>query len=104
MIIQKHFIRCGAFLEEHVPCVSGSVIKRTHANFFAPRELANYHVDDEGDDAWTFMFYANNNWEINQGGETKFITNLKEEFNKTRQGSISAYYCHTPNSRTYDYF
>ena len=76
----KTFHTLWAFLEEHVPCVSGSVVKRTHANLFAPRELANYHVDDEGDDAWTFMFYANNNWEINQGGETKFITNFKQEF------------------------
>ena len=23
------------------------------------------------------MFYANNNWDINEGGETKFITNLQ---------------------------
>ena len=25
------------------------------------------------------MFYANNNWDINDGGETKFITNLQNK-------------------------
>jgi len=75
----KTFNSLWTFLEEHVPHVHGSVLKRSHANIFAPRELANYHIDDEGDNAWTFMFYANNSWDINQGGETKFITNLKHE-------------------------
>lgn len=77
----KTFTALWEFLEEHVPHVHGAVMKRSHANIFAPRELANYHIDDQSDDAWTFMFYANNNWDINQGGETKFITNLKHEAN-----------------------
>jgi len=75
----KTFNSLWTFLEEHVPHVHKAVLKRSHANIFAPREFANYHIDDEGDDAWTFMFYANNSWDINQGGETKFITNLKHE-------------------------
>ena len=28
------------------------------------------------------MFYANETWDTNDGGETKFITNLKEEGKK----------------------
>ena len=79
----KTFNSLWQFLEEYVPVVHKSVLKRSHANIFAPRELANYHVDDESDNAWTFMFYANNSWDINQGGETKFITNLRHEYNTT---------------------
>ena len=43
------------------------------------RESLFIHVDDENEEAWTFMFYANNNWDINEGGETKFITNLQNQ-------------------------
>jgi hypothetical protein len=65
----KTFNSLWQFLEEYVPVVHKSVL--------------NYHVDDESDNAWTFMFYANNSWDINQGGETKFITNLRHEYNTT---------------------
>lgn len=75
----KTFHALWNFCEEHVPQVHGCILKRSHANIFAPRESAYYHVDDESDEAWTFMFYANNSWDINDGGETKFIANLKND-------------------------
>ena len=75
----KTFHALWEFIEQWVPELHGCILKRSHANIFAPRESAYYHVDDENDDAWTFMFYANNNWDINDGGETKFITNLNNQ-------------------------
>ena len=75
----KIFHTLWEFVEKHCPEVHGYILKRSHANIFAPREPAFYHVDDEREDAYTFMFYANETWDINDGGETKFITNLKEE-------------------------
>lgn len=75
----KVFHALWDFCETHIPELHGCILKRSHANIFAPREFAFYHVDDENDDAWTFMFYANNSWDINDGGETKFIINKKEE-------------------------
>jgi len=77
----KIFHALWEFCEKYVPEVHGCILKRSHANIFAPREQAYYHVDDENDDAWTFMFYANNNWDINDGGETKFIINKQEKGN-----------------------
>ena len=75
----KTFHALWNFIETYVAELHGMVLKRSHANIFAPRESAFYHVDDENEEAWTFMFYANNNWDINEGGETKFITNLQNQ-------------------------
>tara|TARA_B100001287_G_scaffold80194_1_gene66801 strand:+ start:500 stop:1681 length:1182 start_codon:yes stop_codon:yes gene_type:complete len=89
----KTFHALWEFCEKYVPQVNGCILKRSHANIFAPREPAYYHVDDESDEAWTFMFYANNNWDINDGGETKFITNLqnkKENYEGTEYPEIIA--------------
>tara|TARA_X000001036_G_scaffold197543_1_gene186014 strand:- start:358 stop:1539 length:1182 start_codon:yes stop_codon:yes gene_type:complete len=89
----KTFHALWNFCEKHLPQTHGCILKRSHANIFAPREPAYYHVDDESDEAWTFMFYANNNWDINDGGETKFITNLqnkKENYEGTEYPEIIA--------------
>ncbi len=77
----KTFHALWKVCEEYLPQTHGCILKRSAANIFAPKETAHYHVDDESDEAWTFMFYANNNWDINDGGETKFITNLRQGAN-----------------------
>lgn len=49
---------------------------RCYINLFFPQENPYYHTDgDDGD--ITFLYYPNKfaNWEINDGGETKFLIN-----------------------------
>lgn len=43
---------------------------RSYVNFFAPNEKAYYHTDDVDH---TFLLYLNSKWDVNEGGETKFL-------------------------------
>ena len=45
------------------------------------------------------MFYANETWDINDGGETKFITNLKEEGKLEGDKDYPLIYAIPPHSR-----
>ena len=47
-------------------------ILRSYVNLFLPREQPNYHTD--GDVGTTLLYYANLYYDINEGGETKFVT------------------------------
>ena len=46
---------------------------RMYINCFAPSENPYFHTD--GDDGVTFLYYANDQWELNDGGETQVIVN-----------------------------
>ena len=52
--------------------LKNKTITRSYVNLFAPRELLNYHTD--GDEGTTLLYYANLDYDINEGGETKFIS------------------------------
>ena len=46
---------------------------RMYVNCFAPCENPYFHMD--GDKGITFLYYANNSWDLNDGGETQIIVN-----------------------------
>ena len=46
---------------------------RMYINCFAPGEIPYFHND--GDDGVTFLYYPQENWKPNDGGETQFIIN-----------------------------
>lgn len=43
---------------------------RMYINCFAPNELPYFHIDGKG---YTFLYYANENWNMQEGGETQFF-------------------------------
>ena len=49
-------------------------IYRMYINLFLPNEKPYYHIDGTGNDK-TLLFYPNPNFNLDQGGETKFIVN-----------------------------
>lgn len=49
--------------------------KRTYVNYFGPGEDGGYHKDGDGR---TVLFYFNDAWDINDGGETKFSLDAKD--------------------------
>lgn len=49
-------------------------ITRFHANIFAPREYCKYHIDRSEQGYKTLLYYPNTFFDINEGGETKFIS------------------------------
>lgn len=52
--------------------LQNKTIYRAYVNLFAPGEYANYHTD--GDEGTTLLYYANLEYDINEGGETKFLS------------------------------
>jgi Rps23 Pro-64 3,4-dihydroxylase Tpa1-like proline 4-hydroxylase len=56
--------------------VQGMSIFRMYVNCFAPSEWSFYHTDTD-DYSITFLYYLNNSWDINEGGETHFYINDK---------------------------
>lgn len=49
-------------------------INRAYVNIFAPSENANYHVDSDQDNYKTILYYPHLDFNINEGGETKFVS------------------------------
>ena len=45
---------------------------RMYINCFSPSENPYYHTDGE-EDHLTFLYYPNNEWQLNDGGETQFF-------------------------------
>jgi hypothetical protein len=48
-------------------------IYRMYVNCFAPTEKPYFHTD--GDKGITFLYYANSDWQLDDGGETQIIIN-----------------------------
>jgi hypothetical protein len=45
-----------------------------YVNSFAPTEIPYFHVDiDDYNEGQTFLYYANQEWNMNDGGETQFL-------------------------------
>jgi len=60
------------FLPRCEPLKDRTII-RAYVNLFAPRENANFHID--GEKGMTLLYYANLDFDFNEGGETKFLSN-----------------------------
>ena len=55
---------------EKIDCLQDLKLQRSYVNLFSPGQNAYYHQDDS---KYTLMYYPNLEWQINDGGETKFI-------------------------------
>ena len=51
--------------------VNGLTLNRMYVNCFAPGENPYWHID--GSDGITFIYYSNDEWNIDFGGETQFL-------------------------------
>jgi len=56
---------------DRFPDVEKLKLYRMYVNCFAPREIPYFHTD--GDDGYTFLYYVNESWQPNDGGETQFL-------------------------------
>ena len=61
------------FLEEKIRPLApeGIPLYRMYINCFAPGEIPYFHTD--GDDGITFLYYPQDTWDIDMGGETQFV-------------------------------
>ncbi len=53
-------------------CLIDHKVTRSYINLFLPGENPYYHVDGSNKET-TFLYYSNLEWNLNQGGETKFV-------------------------------
>ena len=56
--------------------VSNHKLYRMYINCFAPSENPYFHIDcsdEKDDDEVTFLYYPNETWDLNDGGETQFF-------------------------------
>jgi hypothetical protein len=56
-------------LMDKCPFLSKMKLYRTYVNCFSPNENPYFHTDGEG---ITFLYYVNDQWDIQDGGETQF--------------------------------
>ena len=54
-----------------VPFIKGMELYRMYVNCFAPSENPYFHTD--GEDGYTFLYYPQKDWKLDDGGETQFI-------------------------------
>lgn len=59
------------------PFLEKLALDSVYINCFAPGEKPYFHIDTpEGiSQSYTCLYYANQNWDLNQGGETQFYMN-----------------------------
>ena len=50
--------------------IESKKLHRMYINCFASSENPYFHTDGEG---YTFLYYANDTWDVNDGGETQFF-------------------------------
>ena len=58
-------------IEKKFPEYKPKDMTRFYINCFAPSERSNFHID--GAVGTTFLYYPNDNWNLDEGGETQFI-------------------------------
>ena len=54
-----------------VPDLKKLNLYRMYINCFAPSENPYFHTD--GEDGYTFLYYPQKDWKLDDGGETQFI-------------------------------
>ena len=60
------------FLDKHFK--DRFIATRSYCNLFAPNEYSYFHHDESD---YTLMYYATWEWDVDHGGETKFIINTR---------------------------
>lgn len=58
-------------IETSIPAISQMKLYRMYVNCFAPSENPYFHTD--GETGYTFLYYPQENWKIDDGGETQFL-------------------------------
>ena len=53
-------------------CFKNLKLMRAYVNLFAPREYCFFHSDEDANK--TLIYYPNLDWDLNEGGETKFVS------------------------------
>jgi hypothetical protein len=64
------------FVKKTQQFVSGHILDRMYINCFSPSENPYFHIDccDENvDNEITFLYYPNETWDLDDGGETQFF-------------------------------
>jgi len=57
-------------IQEKIIKIKSLEMYRMYINCFAPSENPYFHIDGKG---YTLLYYANDNWDVNDGGETQFF-------------------------------
>lgn len=61
-------------MREFSSSVENMRLGEMYVNSFAPTEIPYFHFDiDEHNEGRTFLYYANREWHMNDGGETQFL-------------------------------
>lgn len=58
-------------VSDRFPELAKYKLYRMYINCFAPREVPYFHIDAE--EGYTLLYYTNENWQLNDGGETQFL-------------------------------
>ena len=73
---KKFFYLFSTSIEKKFPKYISKDMTRLYINCFAPSERSHFHTDGpslEDKDGTTFLYYPNNDWNLDEGGETQFI-------------------------------
>lgn len=67
----------GRECEHQFPEIGSYTMTEMYINCFAPLENPYFHIDSMFPDlkSYTCLFYANNKWNLDDGGETQFYVN-----------------------------
>lgn len=68
---KKLFDLFSTSIEKQFPEYETKDMTRLYINCFASSENSHFHTD--GKVGTTFLYYPNNNWNLDEGGETQFI-------------------------------
>ena len=70
--IEEHEDIYKFFKEKTEPFAKGLIIDRMYINSFAPSENPYFHTDSGVHSDITCLYYANDTWELDDGGATEF--------------------------------
>ena len=65
------FMMVASKILEKFPEIESASIYRMYVNCFAPGENPYFHVD--GKAGYTFLYYPDESWDRDEGGETQFL-------------------------------
>ena len=61
-------------IEKAIPPITQIPFYRMYVNLFNPHDKPFFHVDCADDSyGYTFLYYPQKNWDLNDGGETQFL-------------------------------
>jgi hypothetical protein len=75
---RNYFKTVWNWMHDNIPEIRGYILDKHIVNVFAPGQNSYYHTDNAQYDSWTVIWYANTQWHVDEGGETKFILYTKD--------------------------